>query len=47
MAELSDVKLPLPTFLKVLTANGVPAAKAMAVTGKMFVFYLLMYVVYF
>ena len=31
----SGTKLPLPTFLKVLTGNGVPAAKAMAVTGKM------------
>ena len=47
MAELSDVKLPLPTFLKVLTANGVPAARAIAITGKMFVFLLLMFAAYF
>ena len=37
MAELSTIKLPLPKFLQILTGNGVPAAKAMAVTGKMLV----------
>ena len=47
MAELPDVKLPLPSFLKALTGNGVPAARAMAVTGKMFAFELLVYVAHF
>ncbi|PSS05403.1 hypothetical protein PHLCEN_2v3892 [Hermanssonia centrifuga] len=36
MAELSDAKLPLPSFLKILTSNNVPASKAMAVTGKLY-----------
>lgn len=33
--SLDDVKLPLPTFLQMLTSHNVPASKAMAVTGKM------------
>lgn len=36
MADLSkDIKIPLPTFLKALTGNGVPPSKAMAVAGKL------------
>jgi hypothetical protein len=31
----STHKIPLPSFLKLLTSNNVPAAKAMAVAGKM------------
>jgi hypothetical protein len=30
-----ETKIPLPKFLKILTNNGVPAAKSMAITGKM------------
>ncbi|KAK7695880.1 hypothetical protein QCA50_000518 [Cerrena zonata] len=35
LAEAS-AKIPLPTFLKVLTSNGVPAAKAMQAAGKIY-----------
>ncbi|CAL1700750.1 unnamed protein product [Somion occarium] len=38
MSALSDAtaKIPLPTFLKALTSNGVPASKAMAAAGKIY-----------
>ena len=32
-----SAKLSVPAFLKMLTSNGVPASKAMAITGKMLV----------
>lgn len=38
MADISTIKLPVPTFLKMLTNNKVPTAKAISITGKMFVF---------
>ena len=38
MTDISTTKLPIPMFLKLLTSNNVPAAKAMSITGKMFVF---------
>ncbi|KAF5363885.1 hypothetical protein D9756_000451 [Leucocoprinus leucothites] len=34
-----ESKLPLPQFLKILTNNGIPAAKAMAITGKIYKMY--------
>lgn len=30
-----ESKLPVPQFLKILTNNGIPAAKAMLINGKM------------
>ena len=37
-----EAKIPLPIFLKLLTANNVPVPKALAVAGKMYVlFYLI------
>jgi hypothetical protein len=36
MSDPAQSKIPLPTFLKALTSNGVPAAKAMGATGKIY-----------
>jgi hypothetical protein len=36
-ASHSNKRVPLPSFLKVLTSNGVPIPRAMSVAGKMFV----------
>ena len=30
-----ESKLPVPQFLKILMNNGIPAGKAMLITGKM------------
>ena len=32
-----SMKLSVPVFLKMLTSNGVPTSKAIAITGKMLV----------
>ncbi|KXN89656.1 hypothetical protein AN958_05523 [Leucoagaricus sp. SymC.cos] len=34
-----ELKLPLPQFLKIMTNNGIPAANAMALTGKIYKVY--------
>ncbi len=34
----SGVRIPLPKFIKIMTENGVPVSRAMAVAGKMHVF---------
>lgn len=38
MTDISTIKIPVPTFLKMLTNNKIPTAKAISITGKMFVF---------
>ena len=35
--RLTDIKIPLPEFLKILSSNGIPVKKAMEMTGKVFV----------
>lgn len=42
MTEASTSKIPLDTFLKILTNNNVPPTKAIAVTGKMLVSFILL-----
>jgi hypothetical protein len=34
MTDVSNVKIPLPNFLKILTSHNVPPTKAMVVAGK-------------
>ncbi|KAF9076721.1 hypothetical protein BDP27DRAFT_1209460 [Rhodocollybia butyracea] len=36
MDEFEDVKIALPIFLKILTSNGVPVSKSMAITAKIY-----------
>lgn len=45
MERLTNVKIPLPEFLKVLSSNGIPVKKAMEMTGKVFVELFLLQVV--
>lgn len=37
---MTEAKIPLPRFLKLLTGNNVPVPKAMAVAGKMSVVFI-------